>query len=192
MKPEAFYVSFIRHMAHHFIQGGVGIRSVADIHVLREHIGWEIDWNIVNRELTKLDLQVFAEEMVRLAKDWFGPDFRIDLDDTLGQYILSSALLGTERNAAILRIRRHQTAGSQIRAKRRAILQLVFPEKKNMESRFSWLKNRSWLMPVGWLMYAYQIVRLRPGRLRLFGVISQASQDRVEEITQLMDRLKLR
>jgi hypothetical protein len=139
-----------------------------------------------------LDLQVFAEEMVRLAKDWFGPDFRIDLDDTLGQYILSSALLGTERNAAILRIRRHQTAGSQIRAKRRAILQLVFPEKKNMESRFSWLKNRSWLMPVGWLMYAYQIVRLRPGRLRLFGVISQASQDRVEEITQLMDRLKLR
>lgn len=69
--PEYSYLYIVAHMAKHFYLGGIGIRAVLDLHILRLAWGESLDWNRVRARLREMGLLKFQERMELLSRRWF-------------------------------------------------------------------------------------------------------------------------
>lgn len=70
-KPEDFYVYFIAHNYNHFVNGGIGIRSLTDTYVFLQKFGEKLDWTYVETELKKLGTDQYEKENRSLTEHLF-------------------------------------------------------------------------------------------------------------------------
>ena len=153
MSLEDELVFNIIHMAIHFLEGGAGIRFIVDVYVYN-HL--EMDFEYIERELSKLDLLEFYRNISTLAEYWFGEGEKTELSEKLASFILGNGTFGTAKNSASLAIRE-----GRIKYLRR----MCFPNYQEMTSIYPWLKGKVVLLPVAWFLRGFGVLTRKKGKL---------------------------
>ena len=94
MSREDFYVYQIAHTAKHYLNGGIGVRHVADIYILQKNSGG-YDHEYINKQLSEIGIEKFHQIISRLCMIWFGNEEHDDETRSMEKYILEGALFGT-------------------------------------------------------------------------------------------------
>lgn len=153
LTEEGFYLSILCHMADHFVDGGIGIRFVLDVWVFRHLRNKPIDRAFVERELTAFDLLDFAQKIEQLAEVWFGEGQSDSVMDELAEYIVTSGSHGIADRAML-----NAVSLSKGGSKASALWSKAFYPREELEARYPWCKDRTWLLPAAWCARAYRAV----------------------------------
>ena len=149
LTEEGIYLNTICHLAHHFVNGGVGVRFVLDVWVSRHLRKNQPDRAFVEAELARFGLLDFAHNIEQLAEVWFGDLLTTPLLEELGEYILTSGSHGTEEQAMLNAM--SLSGGSRASA----LWKKAFYPRAELEDRFPWCKGKPLLLPAAWCCRAY-------------------------------------
>lgn len=149
------FLYLLSHIAKHLHGSGAGIRLYMDLAVYIHRYRGEIDWTAVVQSLKKLGLFRFAEVVFAAIEEWFGietpvpasctPEILADFLD----YTMNAGTFGHyHRNPALAGLK-HQKSKSPSRL--RHLMRRAFPKAENLESRYTYLKGRPWLIGVAWV-----------------------------------------
>ena len=153
LTEEGLYLNTLCHLAHHFVNGGVGVRFVLDVWVSRHLRKTQPNRAFVEEELTRFGLLEFTEKIEQLAETWFGDMPTTPLLEELGEYILTSGSHGTEAQA-MLNAMSLSPGGSRMSA----LWKKAFYPKAELEDRFPWCKGKPLLLPAAWCCRAYTAI----------------------------------
>lgn len=128
------------HLAGHLIQGGAGVRFIADVYVY-DHI--QLNRKYLHDELGKIGLLQLYENVTALANCWFGDGITTETSEKLGAFVLAGGTFGTAERAAAL---------AANRGRARYFLNQCFPSCAEMLSMFPWLKGKKLLLPYAWVL----------------------------------------
>ena len=144
MTIEDEYIYNIAHLIQHFKLGGIGIRFIMDVYVYNRLC--EIDHQYIDRELEKLGIKAFVDNLVLLADGWFGgkhfPEEKKSTLNRLSKYIINGGTFGSNENASAL-----QTSNGKLRY----IINFCFPSYESMVSLYPWLEGKRYLLPFSWI-----------------------------------------
>ena len=166
--PTEHLFYLICHSFKHFLHGGFGIRQVCDMIMMAEHYGTQIDWISIQKDLSRLNMEVYWNSLVQIGKDYLGfsyekagyPEsmqkFEVDcrpmLDDLLDSGIYGASTMDRKHSS-------NMTLVAAERGKKNTAVSVggsLFPSMEYMKSSFSWLKKYPWLLPAA---YVIRIVR---------------------------------
>lgn len=172
---EDFYIYLLVHLTKHYVNGGTGIRSILDIWIYERHYNNLINWEYIWRELGRIGLEVFANNMRELSKFWF--DKRNNkvgenpLLEEIGRYIFVSGTYGTQKNMAIASINRKYVKEENTRGlwKIKYWLNLFFPGLKQMSIIYPLLNHIPVLLPFTWVIRGIKSLYFR--KEQTFGII---------------------
>ena len=165
MKNEDVYLYLLTHSAKHYYYSGTGIRSVIDIYLFNRAYRSSMDREYIARELKKLNLEAFAEQMEALSEYWFSErrcEASADVEE-MQAYILASATYGTKDNRQVNELRRYMRKGkSESGAKAVMFLHMVFLPCDEMQLMFPILKKAPILLPFCWIARWVRILFTKP------------------------------
>ena len=98
LSDEDFYIYMIAHEYKHYTGSGTGLRSLLDTFVYVKGKSDSMDWQYIESELKKMDLQDFEEQNRILAMHLFGLEELSEADEEMLEYMLSSGTYGTVKN----------------------------------------------------------------------------------------------
>ncbi|MBQ7230956.1 MAG: nucleotidyltransferase family protein [Oscillospiraceae bacterium] len=150
MVPEDEWIYLFTHFAKHYRDGGIGCRHVLDLWVyLRGCPG--LDMARIRRELRKLRLLEFYENIRRLLELWFGNGTEDAKLAMMTDFIFDSGNWGSrESHVLAAEMKNRAAAGSARGGRLRSVWQLLFPGTRNMAARYPVLEKAPWLLPVMW------------------------------------------
>ena len=165
MKNEDVYLYLLTHSAKHYYYSGTGIRSVIDIYLFNRAYRDSMDQEYIARELKKLNLEAFADQMEALSEYWFsenGSEASADVTE-MQAYILTSATYGTKNTRRENDLRRYMRKGkSEKKAKTAMFLHMVFLPCDEMQLMFPILKKVPVLLPFCWIARWVRILFTKP------------------------------
>ena len=157
-----FYL--ICHAFKHFLHSGVGIRQICDITLFANTYGRDIDWMLILEQCQEIHADLFAAVLFQIGQKYltFDPDQacypiewkNIQVDETmLLMDLLDAGIYGDGSMS-----RKHSSnitldaVSSQKQGKkaRNGVIASLFPSLKKMESRYPYLKQHTYLLPVAW------------------------------------------
>lgn len=164
MEPTDHLFYLICHSFKHFLHSGFGIRQVCDIVLFAGRYGDRIDWPQVLENCRQIRADQFAAAMFRIGERYLSFDpqaahypacwqqIQVDegpmLDDLLQSGIFGAAEMSRKHSSTItLTAVADQKQG---RKNRSGILQSLFPSAKKLESRYPYLKQHPYLLPIAW------------------------------------------
>ena len=150
MTPEDEWIYLFTHFATHYRDGGIGCRHVLDLWVyLRSCPGLDADY--IRRELGKLRLLEFYENVRRLLDLWFGQGAEDNRLAMMTDFIFDSGSWGKwESHVLAAEMKNRAAAGSSRAGRIRSVCQLLFPSARSMALRYPILEKMPWLLPVMW------------------------------------------
>ena len=148
---EDYYIYMIAHAAKHFSNGGMGIRNVIDEYIYLNEYENSLDFNYINEELAKLELNRFENNLKKLAKCWFGTEKINEEDletiDLMGDFIIESGTYGTVSHNVLNQLM-GETTYKNIRANKfKYLWSRAFPPYSVMVRRNPSLKKWKILLP---------------------------------------------
>ena len=156
MTEEGLYLTVMTHLADHFVTGGIGVRFVLDVWVLRNLRKKALDRGFVEAELQRFGLLDFARNVEALSEAWFGDGEMTPVLEDLGEYIFTSGSHGFA-DREILNAVALSGGGSPIAA----LWRKAFYPRSELEDRFPWCKGRPLLLPAAWFLRAFRAVTRR-------------------------------
>ena len=173
MRVEDELVFNIVHLAEHFKEGGAGIRFVIDVYVYSQI---EMDYDYVERELTKLGLSEFYHNISALTNYWFADGEGSEMTEQLADFIMDGSVFGNSENAAALAI-------EEGRAKH--FFKVCFPDYDSMKSMFPWLEGKEILLPYAWGLRGVRALRHRKGNIRThMNAIKTGDKEKAKDLRQ--------
>lgn len=158
MSDEDHYLYVVTHFAKHYRGGGVGIRQMCDLWLMRRAQAG-MDEAYVCRELEKLTLYEFYENIVQTLKVWFEDGCASEKTDYISNVIYQSGAFGKKGSYLLsegARLAGDKEASRWLRYKylfRRAFLPL-----KDMQLRYPLLKKYPILLPMMWIYRGMHIL----------------------------------
>ncbi len=141
--PDAFFAYILAHAVKHLEEGGIGIRSVMDLHVcLKSEMGISLRRSL--DILAPSGKRETAALMAELSEVWFGDRPHSEATRELEKYIFGSGTYGTVENAAANRIARAGKLGY--------LMRLIFPPFERMKEHYPVLRKAPVLLPGCWLV----------------------------------------
>lgn len=135
--PEYQIFHVVAHMAYHMAHGGLGIRPLLDLWLLRQKSVF--DEANVSRMCTESGLHVFYEACVALIDAWF-EDLPVGADlAVLEAHCLGGGAFGHKATASAARLREQHATGYLFRR--------LFPSREIMLGEFPGLNGRPWRLP---------------------------------------------
>lgn len=151
MSPEDHFIYLFTHLAKHFRDQGVGVKYVVDLYVYRRHYT-HLDMAYITRELEKLRLRAFFENVMALIDVWFCGAAGNEVTDYLGGRIWADGVYGKPQlNALSEGVKLSKTTGDTGAVKARKKWRLLFPPYKQMCLRNPVLKKWPILLPFLWI-----------------------------------------
>jgi len=171
-EPWFHFVFLMYHMAKHFFERGSGIRPILDIAVFIKHFGNNLDWEKIWSEFEKLNLVLFAENILKLCKKWFDIDIPYhlqpmekDLYENLLSFMLKVGTHGLcEENDAISGYRAEYKGKdklSMLLARIKYMIKVVFLDYKTMRRQYSYLRKFPFLLPAAWVHRAFRLITVK-------------------------------
>lgn len=177
MSPEDELIFLFTHFTKHYRDGGIGCRHVVDLFVyLRAHP--ELDEAYVRRELDKLYLLTFYDNVRQLLDVWFADAPMDAITEHISWFIFGSGSWGDEDTRVLsFGVRdRHNDEGVD-RSRLAWLLQTAFPGLRWMKKKYTVLRKTPWLLPVMWLVRPfYKLLFERKDvirRKKQFGLLSK-------------------
>lgn len=152
-RTEYHFLYLIAHLAKHVQGAGAGVRMYMDIALyLRRHT--DMDWDALGRDLTDMGLYDFAVTVLAFGEVYFGVRSPLGGNvprewlEELGACTLSGGIFGREGQDSGTLILRAQKPDASAAG---TVLRRLFPRAKSIESRYTYLQKRPWLLPVAWV-----------------------------------------
>lgn len=158
LSPEFHFLYLLTHIAKHISGSGAGIRMYMDIAVFIQHFGNELDWKYIQAELEKLAFSDFANMVLTVVNVYFGVDLPIILNEIDAQVIedfmeftMSGGTFGfVGRDSGLISLKKQKSNKVSI-SRVSAFANRLFPSAASIESRYTYLQGRHWLLPVAWV-----------------------------------------
>ena len=158
MPPHEHLLYLVLHAYKHFVRSGIGLRQFCDIGLWARAYHSEIDWQRLHDQCESVHAATFAAAAFRIARDYLGIDFDLSMpwnDAVDAEPLLHDSLCGGVYGSNDL-TRLHSSTvtlnavKSSRKGRKSTVLRTVFPEKAYLESRYTYLKKRPYLLPVAW------------------------------------------
>ena len=102
MSLEDEFIFNIIHLAIHFLECGAGVRFILDVYVYN-HL--QMDFDLLQKELERLDLLEFYRNISDLAEYWFGQGEATPICEKLSRFVVENGTFGTSENSSGLAVR---------------------------------------------------------------------------------------
>lgn len=147
MSKEDFYIYIFTHYAKHYKNGGIGIVHVLDIWILKSQ--WsDMDFNYINNQLKKLELEEFYYNTMKLISAWFEDGDNTEITDIMTKFILTSGAYGTFLNAQLSQAAKQtENLGNAKKARQALYFQRLFLSYDRMCRLYPFLKKNKLLLP---------------------------------------------
>ncbi len=152
LNAENFYVYTMAQLAHLYSSGGAGIRSVLDIWVLLKRLSPTFDREYIDKQLNKLNLQLFAYYMEEFSKIWFDTQYKNKNDNEIYEQMRSHLL--EDYKCQTYKSFNQETNMSYINNKSSETIDktTVFPPLDHMKEVYPILTKMPFLLPIFWLV----------------------------------------
>lgn len=180
MTAEDEFVFLFTHFAKHYRDGGIGCRHVLDLWVyLRANP--DLDGGYVKRELAKLQLLEFYENIRRVIAVWFEEARSDEKTDYITDFVFSSGSWGSGASKSASIAVRDSHGGAFWKGRLAYVLRTAFPDVKTLRSKYTVLKKAPWLLPIVWLIRPFYKLffefRTLDKQKRNIGALSEDSLD---------------
>ena len=188
MTPEDEWIFLFTHFAKHFRDGGIGCRYVVDLWVYLCH-NPGMDEAYICRELEKLQLQPFHENIRRLIRVWFEELTGDEKMDVITDYIFASGSWGQLESKVISgAVRESPSSGRAVESKLRYAFRIMFPDVRTLRSKYTVLKKHPWLLPAVWVMRPfYKLLWERKSLLQHRDNIHSITDEKVAQRRDLLE-----
>ena len=154
-----FYVYFTAHSYKHFHIAGCGLRTLIDYYLFlkKDMIDNDIlDFDCINKELKKIDLVDFSNDMISLATKVFKEEPLNGKEQEMLLYIASSGTYGTLENRV--------NKGIKQKGKFKYFMSRLFPPYRFYKGAYPWAYKVPILIPIAWLCRFFRILFKNPKR----------------------------
>ena len=162
MHPTDHLFYLVLHAYKHFLHSGFGLRQLCDICLYSMHWGTVVDWACLYERFDQLSLRRFVAALFAIGQQYLGFDpSKAKLPEKWNdEKINSDALLMDLLDAGIYggssMSRKHSSnitlnAANGQKGKGRNVLKTVFPSAEQLTGRYSYLKEKPYLLPVAWI-----------------------------------------
>ena len=170
---EDFYLYITAHEYKHFIQGGTGLRNLADKYLFLEKHGEHLDKEYIEKELRKMNITKYERESRELTLKIFGGERLSDKEKELLDYYIFSGTYGTVERIVEHRI---EKIGGGLSAKAKYFSERFFvPVSKRSEDYEGFAKKYP-------MFYKYKILLPLLPFYRLFKGLRESRKRIVPEI----------
>lgn len=142
MTDEDFYIFFVVHMYEHYREGGVGLRFINDMYVIRRQLS--PDHNLVQKELKKLKLDKFHETFNTVVDYVFDGGSLNEEARQMLKYIITSGIYGNQDNVIDNRMKK---SGNRVGY----LLTRIFLPYSEMKKQYPILAKWKMLLPFMWV-----------------------------------------
>ena len=157
--PEDFYVFVLAHAHKHYSHSGTGIRTLADIYVMDQHLGGIMDRDEVEQKLTQLGIAEYEQHSRVLAEKLFSavrPLAEIELTEDEKEMLLyycDATTYGTVGNSVNNRLHELQEDSEDItlRTKLKYCCVRLFPGREFCKYAFPFVYKHPWTLPFFWV-----------------------------------------
>jgi hypothetical protein len=163
MSPEDTFIYLFTHFAKHYRDQGAGLKYVIDFYVYQRRYP-ELDMAYIARELDKLQLFEFYQNVMGMVDVWFGGASSNEIIDYMTDKIFSDGVFGKEENGVMSEGVKLSKESGSVRAKRR--WRLIFPRYSSMCARHPILKKWAILLPLFWIIRGFDIIFFHRDRYR--------------------------
>lgn len=166
MTNEDQMIYLFTHFAKHYRDGGVGIRHVLDLYVFSKAHP-DMDQAYMGRELKKLRLLEFYNNVCTTLKVWFENAPETEITDMITNVIFRSGAFGlAEDRVAAGGLREMGEGKSANEMRSRRLRNLLFLPYDAMCETYPVLKKWKILLPVMWLVRAFKVVFFKRSQLK--------------------------
>lgn len=181
--PAFFLFHHLAHMAHHFLGGGCGARTVMDLWLLLRHS------RCSSAEVLALceqgGLSVFAEQMCALANVWFGDGEHDDTTRRVEQFILCGGAYGSRDQRGASAAVRH--------GKYTMVWHKAFMPYTDLKQLYPALDGKPYLTPYYQLCRIVSRLKMGNGKKALERIKAAGEQDdeTIREMQELLSAVGL-
>lgn len=151
MTPEDEWLYLLSHFAKHILYSGIGCRHVVDLWVfLRAYP--DLDEEYISRELKKLHLVEFQENIKRLLRAWFEDGTPDAVTTVLADGFFAGGNWGNEINRIESDVIRTSRRFGRRNKKANYLLSYLFPDLRAMQNNHGILKKAPYLLPIMWIL----------------------------------------
>ena len=166
LSTEDAYIFIFTHFARHYRRGGIGCRHVVDLFVYRRAFP-NMDMDYIRRELTKLHLQEFHENVLRMLDVWFLGVDQDETTDLITAFIFSGGNWGTmEAETYSREVKKARKTGAVKNTVLKSALTTFFPPISQLSYRYTIIRKCPWLLPIIWVVRWVDILLFRPQKIR--------------------------
>ena len=194
-EDDFHFIYTVCHLAKHLYGGGAGLRMYLDVALYVKHKDDSLPWQAIVGEFTTLHLEGFFHTVMNACRVWFGTETICPLPkpdtealDRLLSYTLDSDLFGHSRDHAVIELRNEKYEAP---SRSRVLRKMLFPPAAEIESRYTFLQNRHWLLPLAWLVRLFANLHLIPSRIRQMKQVTKTDKSSVETYDGFMRRIGL-
>ncbi|MBQ3134209.1 MAG: nucleotidyltransferase family protein [Oscillospiraceae bacterium] len=166
MKREDEFIYLFTHFAKHYRDGGIGLRHLADLWVFRQACP-KLDTTYICRELKKLRLLTFYENVTKTVAAWFETGDWDQATQMIIGRVCGSGAYGTKADHNLSAVARDAGGGKTIAQARVARARnMIFQPRAEMQKKYPILGKLPVLLPVFWVVRIFDVLLLRRGRLK--------------------------
>ena len=167
MKREDELVYLFTHFAKHYRDGGIGLRHLADLWVFLRACP-ELDMAGVRRELDKLRLLEFYDNVMNSARAWLGDGEWDERALLIIERVCGSGAYGTKEDHDVSAVVREagESTTTVARARWARALRLVFLPLAEMKKKHPILEKLPVLLPVFWVARIFKVLLFQRDQLK--------------------------
>ena len=154
LSNEDFYIYFTAHTYKHYHVSGCGIRTLIDYYLFLKNN--KLDFDYINKELEKLDLLDFSNDIKNLVIKIFDNEPLDDKEEDILLYIASSGTYGTLEHSV--------DKGVKKKGKFGYLMSRLFPPYSFYKTAYLWAYKCPILIPIAWLCRFFRILFKNPKR----------------------------
>ena len=196
MTPEFHFLYMLTHIAKHVTGAGAGLRMYLDVAAFLRHSGGQLDWAVITRELDTLRLRRFADTVLTAVEAWFGVTAPTDwtrTEETLlaefTDFTVSGGVFGRiGRDSGTVTLK--SQAGEGV-SRTDTVLRRLFPAAETIQSRYTYLQHKPWLLPVAWVHRVFRTRDTWKAHAREAKNILSADEEQVRRLRQLCGKIGL-
>ncbi len=158
MSNEDEFVFIFGHFARHYRMAGIGCRQVADLYVYRSHFP-QMDEHYIHKELRKLRLDEFYDNMLRTLDLWFEEGEGDAITELISSYVLGGGAWGSIESSVHSKEVKSAKKKGRIKATGiKATLRALFPPRSSLVYTYNVLSKAPYLLPVVWVIRAMDVL----------------------------------
>lgn len=163
MDNELFFTYMIAHIAKHLTDdGGIGMKAMLDVWLFIKKS--EIDFDVAFRDLDKMGLKDFANNVILLTQYWF--EQKSDIEQKIMDFSDHIFSCGVYGNSKVMVATKEGIFTEENSRRTKYLFKRAFPDFESMKTRFPQLNEKRWLLPFLYIKRLWYSLIHRSGEVK--------------------------